>query len=151
MSETVEFNVGGQRYEVSCSLLDKHPKSLLATFVFEQEWQMNPEDEIFIEGNGLRFRYVLDYMRKYTLDLPVTESKQTMIAELEYYGIEVDENSIIDAAVNTLKSIQSMKQMMNALGEKVTTLHEDYHAAKLATDCIRLWYKNNVFIPNRPT
>ncbi len=80
MAEVVKFDIGGQLYKVSRSLLDKHPESMLAKSASEQ-WQEDPESEIFIEGNGFRFQFILDYMRNDKLDLPITESKKTIIAE----------------------------------------------------------------------
>ena len=75
-TEVIKFNIGGQRFEVSRSLLDKHPDSMLARSASEQ-WQEDPEAEIFIERDGLRFRrYILDYMRHDMLTLPLTESRE---------------------------------------------------------------------------
>jgi len=42
MTEVIKFNIGGQRYEVSRSLLDKHPDSMLAR-ISAQQWQEDPE------------------------------------------------------------------------------------------------------------
>ena len=42
---------------------------------------------IFIDRDGLRFRYVLDYLRDHEINLPMTESREAMHKELEYYGL----------------------------------------------------------------
>ena len=83
-TEVVKFDIGGQLYKVSRSLLDKHPDSMLAKSASDQ-WQEDPEAEIFIERDGLCFRYILDYTRDDKIDLPITKSKKTIVAELEYY------------------------------------------------------------------
>ena len=122
MTEVIKFNIGGQRYEVSRSLLDKHPESMLARSASEQ-WQEDPEAEIFIERDGLRFRYILDYMRDDKLTLPLTESREMIIAELEYYGIAVGENSINDTAVNNRKYANLMKTLKGYIS-RCTRLEE---------------------------
>ncbi len=77
-----------------------------------EQWQEDPESEIFIERDGARFRYILDYMRDEKLTLPLTEARETIIAELEYYGIAVNEDSIDDTAANNLKYTNSLKEMI---------------------------------------
>ena len=88
-------------------LLDKHYDSMLARIASEL-WQEDPEAEaeIFIEGNGFRFQYILDYMRHDILTLPRTESRDMIIAELEYYGIVVNEKNIVDSMVDVMKTLQ---------------------------------------------
>ena len=94
MSNIAKFNIGGQRYEVSRSLLEEYPNTLLTTSASER-WQKNEDAEIFIERNGLRFQYVLDYLRDGTVDLPPTESRNAVLKELEYYGVtDIDEEVI---------------------------------------------------------
>ena len=60
--KVVHLNVGGHHYKVSCSLLDIHPNSLLAQSAAEQRLS-DPEEEVFLDCDGHRFRLVLDYLR----------------------------------------------------------------------------------------
>ena len=145
ISEVIKFNIGGQRYEVSRSLFDKHPDSMLARSESEQ-WQEDPEAEIFIERDGLRFRYILDYMRDDKLDLLPTESKKTIVTELEYYGIVVNEENIDDAAANSLKYAKSMAEMMKTLEGDVSSTGEKHYAAKVAIDFIELWCTKSPYL-----
>jgi K+ channel tetramerisation domain. len=93
-STIVTFNVGGTCYQVSRSLLDQFPHSMLSKSTSEQ-WQKDPNSEIFIERDGARFKYVLDYMRDGKVDVPLHETKTSILAELEYFGIDVaDDNSV---------------------------------------------------------
>jgi hypothetical protein len=85
--QIVKFNVGGVRYEVSMSLLDAYPKTMLATSASKQ-WHENPDGEIFIERDGKRFRLVLDYMRDGRVHLPIRASRDALLLDLEYYGFE---------------------------------------------------------------
>ena len=65
--KTVKFNIGGLIHEVSQSVLDMHPDSMLAKSASEL-WKK--ESNIFIERDGARFRFVLDYMRDGKVNSP---------------------------------------------------------------------------------
>ena len=96
MTNTVRFNVGGNRYQLSRSLLDMHPKTMLAQSASEQ-WLQNPDAEVFVERDGIQFGYVLDYLRDDgSVILPMTVPKPSFLADLVYYGVEnVDESKIV--------------------------------------------------------
>jgi hypothetical protein len=92
----VRLNVGGQRYDVPKSLFDLYPSSMLGRLVSEEwsskstkaNYEHDDDDIIFIDRNGYRFQYVLDYMRDQEVNLPMTESIEATKKELEYYGLE---------------------------------------------------------------
>lgn len=85
-STTVKFNVGGKLYEVSRSLLDRFPSTKLAEKA--SEWSL-PSPPIFIDRDGDRFAYCLDYMRDNgTVYLPETVSKTAILRDLEFLGFE---------------------------------------------------------------
>ena len=96
MIQMVCLNVGGKQYKVSCSLLDMHPNSVLAQIISEQ-WLSSPNKEVFIERDGERFRFVLDYLKNDGhVFLPMTVPIPLLLADLTFYGIEnVDESKII--------------------------------------------------------
>ena len=114
MTDTTQFNVGGTTYAVSRSLLESHANSMLAATASEK-WQQDPEAEIFIERNGHRFQYVLDYMRDGKVVLPVTETKEAVLAELEYYGIESDAGCIIDTQARGATCFKSFGDCIYAM------------------------------------
>ena len=93
MTKVVKFNIGGQSYKVSRSLLQMHPDSMLAKSASKQ-WQEDPNTEIFIDRNGFRFQYVLDYLRHGSVTLPITESREQLCMELEYYNIDANQEDI---------------------------------------------------------
>ena len=95
MTETVTFNIGGQRFEVSKSLLDMHPNTMLAKISSDQ-WQEYPSEEIFVERNSNIFEFILAYLRDGRVDLPITTSKEMLVSELIYYGVDFDEGNICD-------------------------------------------------------
>jgi hypothetical protein len=88
MSQTiVKFNIGGTRYEVSQSLLQSYPNTMLAKCAKEQ-LHKDPNEEIFIDQNGIRFQYVLDYLRDGKVSLPPTVTKASLISDLQFYGVD---------------------------------------------------------------
>jgi len=113
MVDIVKFNVGGHRYEISRSLLDQYPDMMLTKSASEQ-WQKDPNAEIFIERNGARFQYVLDFLRDGVVDLPVTESKSALVNELEYFGIDTSNvDAINDSKSSKILSGHSVKGMQD--------------------------------------
>ena len=95
MVESIEFIVGGMRYEVNQSLLLQFPNTLLARAVSET-WNQSGNSNnssstngpILINRNGERFAYILDYMRDNRINLPITVSKEDIINDLNYYGFD---------------------------------------------------------------
>ena len=85
--QTVKFNVGGQKFEVSRSLLSMHPNTMLARCA-DEKWHEDPDSEIFIDRNGARFGICLDYLRDGEVVLPLITPKEAVLADLNYYGIE---------------------------------------------------------------
>ena len=82
----------------------------MLTKIASDQWQEGSESEIFIDRNGFRFQYILDYtMRDDTLVLPTTECKEMIIADLDNFGIIIYQDSIVhDMTVNKVKSIKSI-------------------------------------------
>ena len=84
-TESVIFYVGGSKYQVSRSLLSKHPVTMLARSTSNQ-WQKDPESQIFIDHDGERFRYCLDWTICHDgqVRLPSMISKKVVIDDLRY-------------------------------------------------------------------
>eukprot|EP00523_Entomoneis_sp_CCMP467_P010295 CAMPEP_0168739602 /NCGR_PEP_ID=MMETSP0724-20121128/11548_1 /TAXON_ID=265536 /ORGANISM="Amphiprora sp., Strain CCMP467" /LENGTH=235 /DNA_ID=CAMNT_0008787011 /DNA_START=34 /DNA_END=741 /DNA_ORIENTATION=+ len=108
LSSTVKFNVGGKVYEVSCSLLNRYPDTMLARMASDT-WNGHDDDDatttnnhnrkkrsadgetkpLFIERDGERFQFVLDYLRDGKILLPTTKvSPDAILAELDYFGLD---------------------------------------------------------------
>lgn len=98
-TETVTFNVGGHRYEISQSLLNQYPQSILATSA-SKTWMEDDESEVFFERDGSTFRYILNYLRDGRITLPLSEPKDNFIRELEYFCVEYEEEAIDDWKCN---------------------------------------------------
>uniref|UniRef100_A0A7S1FYD7 Potassium channel tetramerisation-type BTB domain-containing protein n=1 Tax=Corethron hystrix TaxID=216773 RepID=A0A7S1FYD7_9STRA len=105
MTETVLFDVGGKKYKTARSLLNDHPETMLARMA-SQEWNPDAGKKLFIERDGERFRYVLDYLRDGKAILPIDVSKEALLIDMEFYGINVRENDI--TVQNTMESLRSL-------------------------------------------
>jgi hypothetical protein len=125
MADTVKFNVGGQVYEVSRSLLDQHPRTLLSTLAPIRK--SNPESEIVIDRQGLHFQYVLDFLRDGRVRLPSNESKDAVIKELEFYGVTFDKAQI-DVTTEDFATCLSSIQIFT----------KDLQSVAVAGDCAQI-------------
>ena len=87
--KTIRLNVGGKHYEVPLSLFEIYPETMLARLV-DMTWQNKTKknEVLFIDRNGDRFQYVLDYMRDRRVHLPMTVSSSAFQSDLEYYGFD---------------------------------------------------------------
>lgn len=98
MVQVVQFNISGRRYEVSRSLLDKHPKSRPASKASEQyssskDQNLKPSSSAIDSIFNLPLTTHVVYDRC-LLVLPLPESKELILVELECYGFEVDVNNL---------------------------------------------------------
>ena len=71
--------------------------------ISSSQWQKNPDSEIFIERDGSRFKFCLDYLRDAKCNLPSTLSRDAVIEDLFYYGIIVPD----DRSMNYFPSLQT--------------------------------------------
>ena len=116
----VTFDVGGQAFKVSRAVLEQHPTSMLAQLVAEACHE-DADSPIFIDGDGERFRYCLDYLRHGRAYLPWTVSKDSLLQDLEYYGIP---NINIDAIDESSASLTAAAQMFKIETEYQKELRE---------------------------
>lgn len=90
---TVQFNVGGKIFAVEQSLLLKFDDRMMLRVAAEMA--DTTEDDIFIDRDGERFAYILDYMRYGKVHLPLSISKGSFLSDLLFYGLQVKEDHII--------------------------------------------------------
>ena len=125
-NKTVRFNVGGTIYEVSRSLLEQHPDTMLSRLASET-WcsgdqngsDVTNADALFIERDGERFKYCLDYMRDGgVVNLPSKVPKEALLLDLDYYGFQdvdlstISERFSFESCTATMTRIDSF---LNAL------------------------------------
>ena len=114
----VKFNVGGTRYEVAPSLIEMHPDTMLGKIV-SKEWQNDPSAEIFIERNGSRFKYVLDYLRDGKVYVSIDMCKKAILDEMDYFGISYEEGAICHENVALHCALSDMGRQIDMLGNKI--------------------------------
>jgi BTB/POZ domain len=113
----VKFNVGGKRFDVSRSLINAFPHTMLSK-VASETWQKADDDPIFIDRDCERFHYVLDYMRDGYTSIPFNITRDAVLNELSYFGFEnVDPETITvqhspSSAVNLVASYYHKHPLM---------------------------------------
>lgn len=147
---TVTFNVGGHHYQVSRSLLDLEPHCMLTRAASEtwcrktscgdcckedfNSFPPNHEHEIYIDRNGSRFQYVLDYLRDGRIILPMTECREAIIQELHYFNIGVEEDKVYYSSQGS--AVQGLKVLQQTVLK--------WRCADLAADCLEAcWNEKN--------
>jgi len=132
----IKFNIGGNRYEVSQSLLQSYPDSMLTKSAAEQ-WHTNPNAEIFIDRNGSRFQYVLDYLRDGIVHLPVFVTKASFLIDLQFYAVDVKEDAIVETidACHFSKYVPLVNDVLNSWEKEKGILD---NRKNILEDCITI-------------
>ncbi|XP_022907484.1 BTB/POZ domain-containing protein KCTD16 [Onthophagus taurus] len=88
-SEIVELNVGGVFYTTTSRTLTTQPDSKLTILFNNKENALrDSKGRIFIDRDGVLFRYIIDFLRDGTLSLPETfREKERLKREAEYYQL----------------------------------------------------------------
>ena len=92
--DIVRLDVGGTRYKVSRDTLMRCEGSMLANLVSGKWKEGNGEGEIFIDRDGGRFKYILDYLRSDRVYLPDLSDRSALQDEFDYFGINADMSKI---------------------------------------------------------
>jgi hypothetical protein len=147
----IKFNIGGTRYEISQCLLQAYPDSMLARSAATQ-WHSDPNAEIFIDRDGARFRYVLDYLRDGTVHLPVFVSKASLLLDLHFFGVPVNENAIVAhidySFFSTSKTvvkdiIQSWENEIKSLEDRIKPLQKEIAIIKNSIEVMSAFIKKD--------
>lgn len=99
-SKTVKLNVGGKHFEVSRNLLEKEFKnengnrSSMLSRLTSNRWVNDQDERIFIDCDGERFTYLLDYLRYGSVVLPINIPIDSFMKDLDYFCIPVQKGSV---------------------------------------------------------
>lgn len=120
MTDIVNLNVGGVNYSVARSTILKFEETMLAKLVSDK-WSKG-HDAIFIDRDGERFKYILDWYRNDKIIVP-RWLLETVRSDVEYFGLPEDaieqSNSLDDHlyslrdAATYLGTVQLKLQKMN--------------------------------------
>jgi hypothetical protein len=154
----INFNVGGTKYEVSDSLLDRYPDSMLRK-ISSDTWQEGATDksteEIFIDRNGERFQYVLDYLRDSCVELPMSIPKGQLVADLDYFGIDYGDGSTITLSVSNPKdlfhSLGQYRDYFDTQSAEIGARYSSVAIEVLACDIAKEYFSRLVHIPAAKT
>ena len=122
--DNVVFDVGGNIYKFPRSLLSIYPDTMLAKLV-SKEWNSGSDERlvttkpIFLDRNGYRFKFVLDYMRDQKVVLPYHVSKGELLLDFEYLGLMayVDQDNIV-AEHQSIEAFKQAKEHSESLLKK---------------------------------
>ncbi|CAJ1954620.1 unnamed protein product [Cylindrotheca closterium] len=130
---TIKFNVGGKLYEVSKSLLQRFPNTLLTRNAWVDASSTNPTaSPIFIDRDPDRFAYCLDYMRDGgRLYLPETIAKSSILQDLHFLGFDDIDESLIDDQAARKGSCARHNDMVLTTHHNVATMQQELENFKM--------------------
>ncbi|KAK3605414.1 hypothetical protein CHS0354_007490 [Potamilus streckersoni] len=108
--EIVELNVGGVFYTTALSTLTKEPESLLGQMfkgMGHVKIHKDSKGKVFLDRDGVLFRYILDYLRNMKLVLPENfHEKERLRHEAEYFQIQglVNALSVISGKLSPISN-----------------------------------------------
>jgi hypothetical protein len=143
----VSFNVGGRVFQVARGTLEHFPNTMLARMA-DKRWDHSkhtPSDTLYIDRNGDRFQYVLDWMRDGEVHLPVTESYVAINKELDYYGFDQSKReNIVQETIEGGRVLTAITtnfhEELDALDVKIGELEKEINVTKKSKSAIRAAY-----------
>ena len=97
---TIHFNVGGKHYEVSKSLVEQQADGTMLSRIVSDAWHGDPNEPVFIDRDGERFGYCLDYLRYGKVSLPITVPLGAWLRDMDFYGFQVDKLNMWDVKLS---------------------------------------------------
>lgn len=166
LSDTYKLNIGGTRYEVSNSLLDQFPDSMLRK-ITSDTWKKaaaatttnstsendlaNPE--IFIDRNGERFQYVLDYMRDGKVSLPLSVPRALLIADIDYFAIDYNDDDITLSVADPKDLFHGLGRYRDFFDARKLDIQQRYQKVtleKFACDIASTYFSQLIHTPEEP-
>ena len=137
MAEVVCLNLRGKQYNMPLSFLERYPQTLLGRIASEH--QENPGKEIMLDWNVNYFELVLDYLRDNgNVVLPNIFSKESFLAELEYFGVNnIDESKIVSDS--HVLAAQPLVLMVNEIRSEIESWDADRAIICLSKKCASIF------------
>jgi hypothetical protein len=83
-NEIIHFNVGGSLYDVARNTLLKFENTMLANLVSDRWRNGHKDDIIFIDRDGDRFKYILDWYRDGKIHISKTVTYLISLTRMTY-------------------------------------------------------------------
>jgi hypothetical protein len=125
MTKIIHLNVGGTRYDIAEETLLNHEDTMLAKLVSSKWKKGGNQEPLFIDRNGERFQYIVDWYRDGQITVPRTISVNALRNDALFFGLP--ENVVIEETksfddyasclhvVRTALSVMSQKNDMERL------------------------------------
>lgn len=121
--EIAIFNVGGTRYDVAIDILMKFEDTLLAQLVV-LKGNKNSQEPIYIERDGERFRYILDWYRDGRINVPKTDSIESIKSDALFFGLPrniiIEESHSFDDFLESFDMVAYRYKKMKSNLKKIT-------------------------------
>jgi hypothetical protein len=107
----------------------------------------NTTDDIFIDRNGARFQYVLDYMRDARVELPLSIPRSGLVADLEFLSIDHVPANITLSVADPNDLFHGLAAYRNYFTQKSMEIDRRYRevaAEKLACDIANEYFSQLV-------
>lgn len=122
----------GVQYRVAKDTIMKFEDTMLARLVSEKWNPKKSEAAIFIDRDGERFKYILDFYRDEQILVPRTVAIETIKNDVMYFGLPEDA-SIKEAKKEvSLKDARALWNTMKAKKDEVSTNISSMHIVSLA-------------------
>ena len=107
------------------------------------------KDEIFIDRDGGRFKYILEYLRSDCVHLSSCSARAALMEEFEYFGIDADTSKIQMlhdyAYLDKLKNEIAVHQAeIERKGQEAAAISESYRLAMQYSECVKTWGMNGL-------
>lgn len=138
-SSIIELNVGGVYYTTSYKTLNAEPNSLFVSLLDPNHLVKDAQNKIFIDRDGLLFKYLLEYLRNKTLVLPENFlEKSRLKQEAEYFKLNnmvkmfecMDMSSLSLTNISDRSSVSLNSTVPSLIGRK-----------KISNGCIIVGYR----------
>lgn len=92
-SNIVDLNVGGTHYTTSLATLTRFPGTYFAARFsgrYDPSTEMDSSNRVFVDRDGLTFRYILNFLRTGTLVIPENDLilHQQVLQEADFFAVE---------------------------------------------------------------
>lgn len=116
-NEIIELNVGGFNYTTSRTTILSYPDSMLSRMISGQiPTAKDANQRLFIDRDGPIFRYILNFLRDKTLNMPENFNEYAQLRqEADFYQIEPIVTYLDDLFPNKFNSKTPLNQSMASL------------------------------------